>query len=192
MTSTAPSDSDLAPILSERLTLIPLTPAFMDASLAGDAAAAGRLIGLNVPAEWLEERWLIELRRGDLLRDPAYQPWGVRAIGERSSGAMVGHVGFHTRPGPAYLAATAPDGVELGYTVFPAHRRRGYATEAVAAMIGWAAAQGVRRFVLSISPENVPSQAIAARLGFRRVGEQIDEEDGVEEIFLRELAGPAG
>lgn len=189
MTSTPPSSPELAPIESDRLTLIPLTPAFMDASLAGDAADTGRLIGLAVPPEWLEERWLIELRRGDLLRDPAYQPWGLRAVGERASGAMIGHVGFHTRPGPAYLAETAPGGVEIGYTIYPAHRRRGYATEAVEAMIGWAAGQAVRRFVLSISPENIPSLAIAARLGFRRVGSQVDEVDSVEDIFLRELAG---
>lgn len=186
MTSTA--QPELAPILSERLSLTPLTPAFMDASLAGDAAAAGRLIGLSVPPDWLAERWLIELRRGDLLRDPAYQPWGLRAIGERSGGAMVGHIGFHTRPGPGYLAELAPGGIEIGYTVFPAFRRRGYATEAVEALIGWAAGQGLRRFVLSISPENAPSLAIAARLGFRRVGSQVDEEDGVEDIFLHELA----
>jgi len=180
------------PINSERLTLVPLTPAFLSASLAGDASTAGALAGLAVPPEWFAERPLIEMRLGDLQADPAYQPWGLRAVAERASGMMVGYIGFHTRPGPAYLSDLAPGGMEMGYTIFPAFRRRGYAREAVEALISWAASQGVRRFVLSIRPDNAPSQAIAARLGFRKVDEHMDEEDGLEEVFRLDVDGVGG
>ena len=48
----------------------------------------------------------------------------------------------------------------------------------------WACeAHGVRRFVLSIRPDNIPSQALAAQLGFVRIGSHIDEVDGLEEIL---------
>jgi RimJ/RimL family protein N-acetyltransferase len=98
---------------------------------------------------------------------------------------MVGHTSFHTAPAPAYLEPYAPGGVELGYTVYPAFRRRGYATEACGGMMQWAAAAaGVRRFVLSIRPDNEPSLRIARRYGFRKVATVEDEEDGPEDVYV--------
>ena len=54
--------------------------------------------------------------------------------------------------------------------------------------MAWAQQQGVKRFVLSISPQNQPSLRIAAHFGFVKIGEQIDEEDGLEEIYERRVA----
>jgi RimJ/RimL family protein N-acetyltransferase len=77
--------------------------------------------------------------------------------------------------------------VELGYTVYSEFRRRGYASEAAARLMDHAhGARGVSRFVVSISPENVPSLALARKLGFVKVGAQWDEEDGPEDVFLFE------
>lgn len=50
-------------------------------------------------------------------------------------------------------------------------------------MLDWARGQGVHRFRAAIAPDNVPSLAIVARLGFRRVGVQGDELDGIEAVF---------
>ena len=45
----------------------------------------------------------------------------------------------------------------------------------------WAMRQhSVGRFLVSISPDNGPSLSMAVKLGFRQVGEQMDEEDGLE------------
>jgi RimJ/RimL family protein N-acetyltransferase len=44
----------------------------------------------------------------------------------------------------------------------------------------------VRRFILSISPSNVASLGIAHQLGFVRIGEQMDDEDGIEDIYLKD------
>lgn len=181
----------ISTISSARLDLVAMTPAFLEASLAGDSAAASRLLGLAVPPPWFEARDLIQLRLEQLRADPSLQPWLLRAIVQRDTGAMVGHIGFHAAPGAPYLAELAPGGAELGYSVFESFRRQGIATEACAALMDWAAARGVRRFVLSISPNNQPSQRIATHFGFRKVGAHVDDEDGPEDIFVRELDPPA-
>lgn len=68
--------------------------------------------------------------------------------------------------------------------MFESERRRGYATESVLAMMAWAGEEhGVRRFLLSISPDNDPSLGLAGKLGFQRIGSQIDEVDGEEYVF---------
>jgi [ribosomal protein S5]-alanine N-acetyltransferase len=174
-----------APILTARLALAPLTIPFFEASLARDRARAAALLGAAVPDDWFDDDGIMGVRLGDLRGDPSLLPWLMRAMVRRDDGVMVGHCGFHGRPGAAYLEPYAPGGAEMGYTVFPAYRRQSYATEAVAGLMGWAAAQGVPAFVLSIAPANVPSQAIARRLGFVKVGSHMDPEDGLEEIFAR-------
>jgi RimJ/RimL family protein N-acetyltransferase len=174
-------------IPSQRLHLVPMTPAFLESSLAGDRAEAERQIGLTIPDDWWEEADLMRLRLGDLRGDPALQPWLVRAIGLRATGQMVGHIGFHDRPGAAHLEALAPGAVEMGYAVFAPFRRQGYAREAILALMGWARSEHrVARFVVSISPSNLPSLELARRLGFTRIGAHVDEVDGPEDIFLLE------
>lgn len=175
-------------IHSLRLDLVTLSPAFLKASLRDDLEAASSLIDLVIPHEWLNYKWLIELRLAGLREDLALEPWLLRAIGLRETRTMVGFIGFHTRPGPEYLKSYAPDGVEFGYTIFPEYRRMGFATEAAGALMQWAAqTHAVRRFVVSISPENEPSLRLARKFGFRRVGTGMDPEDGVEDIFLLEI-----
>lgn len=180
----------VAPIESERLTLISMPPVFLEVCLAGDQATASRLLDLIIPSDWFAEQRLMKLRLAQLQRDPNLQPWLLRAIGLRQERRMIGHIGFHTYPDPDYLQALAPGGVEFGYTVFAPFRQRGYATEACAAMMTWANREyGVPRFVVTISPDNLPSLRIAQHFGFRKVGTHIDEEDGPEDIFVREVAG---
>lgn len=179
-------------IRSARLDLITLTPAMLDAALAGDLALASQLMGLEVPEEWLEERDLIVIRRDQVVAQPNLQPWLLRAIGLRAERRMIGHFNFHTAPGPDYLQELAPGGVELGYTIFESFRRRGFALEASQSMMDWAHREhGVTRFIVSISPTNVPSLGMARKLGFHdHLGQQIDEEDGPEDIFERRVDAP--
>jgi len=96
----------------------------------------------------------------------------------------VGQIGFHSPPGPPELCEIAPGGIEYGYRIYSPYRGRGYAKEAARGLMGWAVEQGVTSFVVSIRPDNAPSQAIARGLGFVKVGEQMDEVDGLEEVFF--------
>jgi RimJ/RimL family protein N-acetyltransferase len=171
--------------MTPRLALVPMTLPFLTASLTGDRATLGRLIDAIVPDEWPDSEDLLRVRIKQLRRDPALEPWLLRAIVERDRRTMIGHVGFHGAPGAAHLDPYAPYAAEFGYTVFPASRGRGYATEAARGLMQWAArTQHVQNFVVSIRPDNAPSLAIAQNLGFRRVGQHIDEVDGLEYVFL--------
>jgi hypothetical protein len=38
-----------------------------------------------------------------------------------------------------------------------------------------------------VSPENKPSLAVIARFGFTKVGQHVDEIDGIEDIYLGEV-----
>jgi ribosomal-protein-alanine N-acetyltransferase len=179
-----------AVIASARLNLVPMTPDFLEAALRGDVSAAEEIMGLAIPNSWYDESRLMDMRLGQLRQDPSLQPWLLRAMGLRGQGmtgpapVMVGHIGFHTGPNPEYLRQLAPGAVELGYSVVPDCRRRGFAREAAQALMDWASREhGARRFVVSISPQNAPSLALAKEFGFLRIGSQIDEVDGPEDIF---------
>lgn len=177
-------------IRSKRLDLIPLVPEFLQAMLAHDLARAERSLGYSLPEGLLDSTDVMELRLKQLRDDPALQPWLLRAIVLRDQRVMVGHIGFHTGPGADYLQAIAPGAVEFGFTVYPPHQRQGYAREASVAVMRWAKeTHGVTRFVLSIRPDNVPSQALAASFGFIRIGSHVDEVDGVEDILQYMMAG---
>ncbi len=177
---------DAEPIGTKRLDLVQMTPEFLEASLLGDRERAGQLISALVPEEWTRDSRWARRRLEQLREDPALQPWLLRAMVLKGESKMIGQIGFHTRPGEPYLDELARGGVELGYTVFESWRRQGYAAEAAEGLMGWAQrVHAVSTFVVSISPSNLPSLALALRLGFERVGSHMDEEDGPEDIFAR-------
>ncbi|HSF83930.1 MAG TPA: GNAT family N-acetyltransferase [Anaerolineales bacterium] len=177
-------------IKSSRLDLVLLEPDVLCFALARDTTAVERLLGLTVPPEWYDEHAVISLRLQQVTTDPAFQPWSLRAISLRERRQMVGQIGFHTKPGAAYLQPFAPDGVEFGFTVFSAFRRRGYAREACQALLNWAYEQHqISEFVVTIRPDNIPSHRLVQQLGFTQVGSHIDEEDGPEDILKLEYHG---
>ena len=175
-------------IETPRLTLRVLLPA-VDAALSGDVAEASRRLAAAIPDDLFRDPQVLKLARSRLAADGAYGPWSPRAMILRDGTTMIGHIGFHTAPDPEYLRPFARGAVEVGYTVFEGWRRRGYAREALGAIMAWATREhGVRNFVASVSPDNVASLAVIRGFRFAKVGAHIDEEDGPEDIFLRRLA----
>jgi len=128
------------------------------------------------------------MRLEQLENDPFYVPWSIRAVVLRESNEAVGYVNFHARPGPHPQYPQAANMAEIGYTIFEPWRQRGIASEALAALLRFASANGADQAVLSIGPDNVPSLRLADRFGFRKIGSQIDEIDGPEDIFLLPLS----
>lgn len=172
-------------IETPRLRLRYMSEDFLLACHDDDIALAEDLIGLKIDSEWLREKNLMALRLGELQSDEEYAPWSLRAIGDARTGAMVGHIGFFSRPNPKYLRPYVEDGVELGYAVYPSYRRQGYAAEAIKGLIRWASAEhGIENFVMATGPENSPAIALAEKLGFEKTAERVDPEDGLEYFYV--------
>jgi RimJ/RimL family protein N-acetyltransferase len=166
-------------ILTPRIELVSLSEAFLDNLLGGRNFIAEGMGGFPLPSGWpdAEDTKTLKMRFDQIRSDPDSQPWLIRAMVLREGGrVMAGHIGFHGPPTDGSL--------EMGYTVFPKYRRQGLAMEAAQALMEWAAGQAeIRRFVLSIGPSNEASLAMAEKLGFTQVGEQMDEVDGLEYVF---------
>ncbi len=166
------------------LRLVPL--AGLAATAAKDADACRRLIGRSLPDDWFEDAWVSDLRLKQWKQDPDYAPWSIRAIVLRETGEIVGNINCHDKPEVLEHDGRSGSVVEMGYAIFLPHRRKGYAREAVQGLSDFARRYGVTWIRLSISPENEASLALARSLGAVKIGTQIDEIDGPEDIFLFE------
>ena len=176
-------------IETARLILRRLPRQAIEAGLSGDLQSVEHHLDAKVPVDLADDPAVLRFALAELAADPDYLPWSVRALILKESGEMVGHIRFHSRPAPGYLRPYAKKAVEFGYVVFAAHRRRGYAGEAIDGIMRWAGDEhGIRRFIVTISPGNVASLRLADRFGFRKIGQHVDEVDGVEGIYLREVA----
>jgi RimJ/RimL family protein N-acetyltransferase len=165
------------------IRFVKLPPAALDALIAADLPAASAAAGHPLSDYLVSERWLWEIRRDQIARDPASAEWIARAAVAEPEGVVVGHGGFHGPP-------DADGMVEVAYSVDPAYRRRGHAKAMLAALLERAEQEPAVRVVrASISPDNVASLATIAGFGFVRVGEQWDEEDGLELLFERRQPG---
>lgn len=170
-------------ILTDRLILRLIPDAALTATEAGDIAEAARLLRLELPDDWSEIAPLARRRLAQFIDEPDYRTWSIRAIALKATGAAVGYVNFHSCPEHHEMAGREAC-AEFGYTIFENHRRRGYAEEAVRMLMDWAKARGAENFIFSVAPDNAASQGLAAKFGARKIGVQIDEEDGPEEVFL--------
>lgn len=150
--------------------------ALLDALGADDLERAGTLVPYRLPAVLAAaDLGIFQLRQAQLALDSARLPWSMRAIVRRDDPQMVGYINFHGPPGVNDIAA--PEAAELGWTVFPTERRRGYATEAARGLMTWAtAAHGVRRFISSTTPDNAASLRVHEKLGFTATGEIVEGE----------------
>jgi RimJ/RimL family protein N-acetyltransferase len=74
--------------------------------------------------------------------------------------------------------------VEIGYAIDPLCRRRGHARAALKILLEVAASDSRVNIVrASVRPDNLASRALIDQHGFRVVGEQWDDEDGLEVIL---------
>ncbi|MBU3643243.1 MAG: GNAT family N-acetyltransferase [Candidatus Nanopelagicaceae bacterium] len=108
-------------------------------------------------------------------KDPAFAEIGlVLAIAD---GEIVGSAGFHDYPDENGM-------IEIGFGIVPEKQGLGYGTELLHGM--WRAISNrpdVKILRYTVSPENAPSMHIIKKLEFELVGEQMDDEDGLELIY---------
>jgi [ribosomal protein S5]-alanine N-acetyltransferase len=166
---------DSSVIQGPRLDLVLLSGALLDACLADDLPRAHQLAEFAFPDDLARNDEWIKIRRSQVVADAAWGPWSSRAMVLRGERRMVGTTSFHGPPGINSL--DTPGAAEVGYSVFPEFRRRGYATETCRAMLAWARAEhGVRHFISSIEPSNAPSIRVIEKLGFAPMDLMLDGE----------------
>jgi RimJ/RimL family protein N-acetyltransferase len=185
---THPARDAVDTIRTRQLELVSMSVPFMEALARKDLAAASEEIGAIVPA-WVADELenFLKYRLAQLRLDASIRVWLGRAmvLSEEDGGRrVVGSIGFHGPP-------DAQGRLEVGYSVDPPFRRRGYASESVNALFDWAHREhGITRFIASISPDNEPSLRLTAAYGFHQVGEQMDEIDGLEYVFETDWPRP--
>jgi [ribosomal protein S5]-alanine N-acetyltransferase len=95
-----------------------------------DQKLAQELVKYQLPDPFPSDlRGLLNRRLGQLERNLLEQPFLARSI--VFEGAMIGAIGFHAKP-------DARGRLEVGYRIFPAFRRQGFALEAVKGLFEWA------------------------------------------------------
>jgi RimJ/RimL family protein N-acetyltransferase len=111
----------------------------------------------------------IELMAGRAPGEPG--GWVQLSVEERDGGLLVGDVGLSPADGE-------PSVIKVGYTITPDRQGRGYATEAVRALISYAfevlGAEVVRAYA---SASNLPSIKVAEKVGMRLM-ERFEGRDG--------------
>ena len=120
-----------------------------------------------------EEAWH---RRMRLVGHWALRGYGMFAVVEKGSGALVGEVGLFD--GCRGLSPDFDNAPEAGWILASAAHGKGYAGEAAAAAHRWfAATHGEQRSVCIIAPENLASFRVAHKLGYKSFG-QVDYHNG--------------
>ena len=170
-----------------QIELVKLSAKALEALVRGDIDAASAEAGVPLTGYLAAEAWLWRVRLEQIASDSRALDWIARAALDRSSGDVVGHAGFHGPPDERGM-------VEVGYGVDPDHRRQGYARAALGVMVERARADASVTVVrASVGPWNEASRTLVESCGFVEVGEQWDDEDGLQLVFERPArGGPVG
>ena len=163
-------------ILTPRLVLETLTTDEASAITRGERGS--RLWAEDYPADSDVVVAAIAIEAGELYDEES--AYGVLQVRMADSGLAVGGIGFVHAPDETGAA-------EVGYGLVGSARHRGLATEALEGVVAWAAAQGLRTMVATTAPDNLASQRVLQRCGFRVVGLEDGGEDGVLQRWERAL-----
>lgn len=176
------------PVLrTERLDLRPLDADDLDALAAGSALALAERMGVlfeapvEAPPLFGDE---IALYAGRLRRHPEDVGWVAWLLSLRTTRDAVGVCGLGGGPDKRGVFT-------IGYSVYPAHQRRGYATEAMRRLLEWAFTQpGADLARATIPTWNAPSIRVAEKLGMTFIGKGTNNEVG--DVLLYDLPRPLG
>jgi len=119
----------------------------------------------------------IKYRAPRITVNPGLAKYLLRVAVLKSEQIIIASAGFHDGP-------DAKGMIEIGFGVDKAYQGKGYGQELLHGMWGWVVnAPEVKTLRYTVSPDNLISQHIIKKLRFNLVGDQIDEEDGLEEIY---------
>ena len=163
--------------------LVPLPLPVMDALANGHLRSAAELFPHKelvltpylVSDECPRSVWA--MRSTQIKADPRDATWVTRLVVDSETGTIVGRAGYHGQPNQDGM-------IEVGYAIDPLHRRRGHARAALKILVDIAAGDPRVKVVrATVRPDNYASRNLIDQYGFREIGEQWDEEDGLEKIL---------
>lgn len=164
--------------------IIQLDAATLTALAEGDLDAARRTSPVEL-TPWLAgpecvSTWRFRARQA--VETPDDLPWVTGILWDNDDERPVGRAGFHGAPDADGL-------VEVGYAIEPEHRRQGYARAALETLMERARREpDVKTLRATISPTNAASLGLIGEYPFDEVGEQWDDEDGLEIIYELSVA----
>ncbi len=181
------------PIETKRLTLRPFTRAELEADLVGRAEFEGAVVresGARVAPDWPNKhwepaavRWLLD-KMDTFPDEPLWRAWMIFRKDDGGGRTLIGTMGFKGPP--------VSDGlVETGYGIVNSMWRRGYATEAHAALVDWVRADPrVRGVCAHTMPNDPASGGVLRKSGLTHVGMVHDPEDGDIDRYEKWFVAP--
>lgn len=107
----------------------------------------------------------IDCHLRELLKDPSLYTWGSWLIIRKSDSQVIGDAGFKGKPDDQRR-------VEVGYGLLEHYRGRGYATEAMTALIEWALAdEEVEKVIAETNRDNQASIRVLEKVNMTRIRE---------------------
>lgn len=167
-------------IRTDRMELVAATIESLRAQIE-NRAELSRLLNARVPDNWpppLNDENSMSFSLNYIEQNPDAGGWGfwffiLRNGAERIA---IGNGGFKGKP----VEGT----VEIGYSLFEEHQRKGYGTEIVRGLVDWAFAHPeIKRVIAETLPELTPSIRVLEKNGFKLIGE--GSEPGVIRFELR-------
>ena len=159
-------------LTTSRLQLFVLKRPFLEAFVSSRTALS-RLIALSVPDEWPVASELIPWVLRQLDSSPQIANWLPWAIVDRQTETLVGAAGFKGAPDDCGCC-------EIGYSIISSFRQRGYATEAVGAILSWVRhIPHIRTIRAEALESNLGSQRVLEKHGFLLAGIYDHPEDGL-------------
>ena len=155
---------------TKRLDLVAATLAHLEAELASPSAL-GLLLGVDITAEWPPgeyDRHALEFFHAQLKAGgPDHVGWYTwYAITRNVRGQRESLVA-----GAGYMGPPSGGSAEIGYSVVPSARQKGYATEIVAALVEHAfTVPSIGQVIAHTSDVNPASTQVLLRCGFERTG----------------------
>ena len=119
----------------------------------------------------------IKYRAPIIKTNPELAKYLLRVAVLKSDPIIIASAGFHNGP-------DANGMIEIGFGVDKTYRGRGYGQEILHGMWSWVVENPeIKTLRYTVSPNNLVSLKIIKKLNFELVGEQIDDEDGLELIY---------
>jgi RimJ/RimL family protein N-acetyltransferase len=114
-------------------------------------------------------------------KDPSFAHIAIVLAISKRTNEVIGSAGFHDFPNEDGM-------IEIGFGIVPEMQNQGFGKELLIGMWKMICKRtDVKVLRYTVAPDNAPSMHIINKLGFTKVGEQIDPEDGLELIYERKV-----